>query len=109
MSESESSTKSNGHTIASNHRKYGTIELFEAYWVLGLSASDVGEDTSTVPLNERGIPTRSPKDAQDLRHGNVDVTELWDEYLTEFQIHIAQELQYFNRQDQLMAIEGENL
>jgi len=79
------------NSVASNNRTYGTVELFEQYWVHGCSTEDL--DCGKNALTYRGIPTRSNEDAQELRHGAVSVDELWDEYLTEFQINLAQELQ----------------
>jgi len=76
--------------MASESREYGTIELFEQYWVRGESTAmmDVGAST----LKQRGIPTRSAEDAQQYMHGNVTLEELWEKYLSTFQIKLAQEL-----------------
>lgn len=65
-------------------RKYTTFELFERYWVFG--------ETVDTDITRRGIPRRSQSDSQRLRTGSVSVEELWDDYLTDFQVSLAKEL-----------------
>jgi len=93
---------------ASRSRKYGTIELFEQYWVDGQSVNDIGTGTSL--LQQRGIPPRSREDGRRVASKEVRPEELWDEYLTTFQIKIAQELMYLKHvEDQSPVYEnGEN-
>jgi len=73
---------------ADPQRIVSTHELFEQYWVAGKPLNDLPMSNVT----QRGIPTRSQTDALALKHGDVQVHELWDEYLTDFQISLAQEI-----------------
>lgn len=75
------------HKRPTKNRKHGTLEIFERYWVYGESQHSMG----TV-IRQRGIPTRSQRDASALRHGEVNVDDLWDKYLTAFQTELAKEL-----------------
>jgi len=79
-------------SMAADHRKYGTIELFEQYWVRGQSLDSMGNGAFHC-MKQRGIPTRSQSDAQQYHNGDVSLQDLWDKYLTDFQIKVAQELQ----------------
>lgn len=78
-------------------REHGTIELFEAYWVLGESTytllPDAASSSAHDLLERRGIPTRDLEDAQALARGDVALRDLWEDYLTEFQWNLAVELE----------------
>lgn len=71
-------------------RDYSTFALFEAYWVRGQSLTEMDASISTV--SARPIPTRTHEDAKRLADGSVQLPALWEQYLTDFQIEIAQEM-----------------
>lgn len=70
-------------------RKYTVLDLFRRYWVEGETLDQFGRSGI---LSKRGIPTRDGEDARVLSSEGVNVTEFWDEYLTDFQKELAQEL-----------------
>jgi hypothetical protein len=84
--------------VASSHRERGVIELFERYWVAGKTFHE--EDYRVGGTDHYGFPKRSREDAQKLRRGEVTVEELWDDYLSTFQIRLAQELNTIRRAEQ---------
>lgn len=84
-----------------SQRKHSTRNMFYKYWVLGLGLDslDVGGGNAAHEMFQtRDIPTRSGHDAKRLRHGEVNIEELWDKYLTDFQRDVAAELQYERQQ-----------
>jgi hypothetical protein len=91
--------------FTSSHKQYGVIELFEKYWVAGKTF--YGEDVEMSNLEHYGFPRRSQEDAQKLHHGEVSVEELWEEYLSTFQIRLAQELNTIRRAEQFEQSENE--
>lgn len=92
---------------ACKNRDVSTFSFFEMYWAMGMSSREIagvvdhnrGSIRNTI--RSREIPLRSVEDARELACGKVQVTELWDDYLTEFQISLAQELRtmYLNDLD----------
>lgn len=87
------------NSVSSTDRDVSTYELFERYWV-------VGETTRELPtsnIENQGIPIRSRGDTEAFQRGEVELEELWEEYLTDFQISLAQEL----RRLRFMEMTGE--
>jgi hypothetical protein len=84
--------------VASSNKKRSVIELFEMYWVAGKSFHE--EDFRVGGNTHYGFPKRSREDAQKLRRGEVSVEELWDDYLSTFQIRLAQELNTIRKVEQ---------
>lgn len=72
------------------NRRFSALDLFEQYWVQGLSTYQI--DAHTHNFEQAGVPLRKPVDAKCLEHGQVELRELWAAYLSEFQIALAQEL-----------------
>jgi hypothetical protein len=85
--------------VASSHKEHGVIELFETYWVAGKSFYEEEMKVGGC-ADHYGFPKRSREDAQKLRRGEVTVEELWDDYLSKFQIRLAQELNAIRKADQ---------
>lgn len=90
-------------------RKVSAFELFELYWVRGLSGPEIERRldiaNSTNRLQADGIPMRDHSDAQQLRRGGVGVTDLWEEYLSEFQFHLAREIRALVTEEAIEATE----
>jgi len=81
--------------MANGNRKYSVLELFEMYWVVGIPTNDLPS-----PNSVNGVfPTRSRKDGKRVANGEVEAHELWEEYLSEFQIKLAQELKMMRLSD----------
>lgn len=75
-------------------RTYGTLELFELYWVDGIPVTQLSQHPP-----ERGIPTRTQEEGRKLREGEISIEELRERHLTEFQQNIVQELLAMQRKD----------
>ncbi len=89
-------------------RKMTTIDLFEMYWVVGMSTDEIIEqtpytDSGTVShtLRARGIPVREQTDRQRYRRGDIDIDTLRRKYLNDFQKAICSELRVM-REDRLL-------
>lgn len=89
-------------------RKVTTIDLFEMYWVIGMSSNEIAEQTPyTDPMtvsntmSAREIPIREQTDRQRYRRGDIDIDTLRRKYLNRFQKAICSELQVM-REDRLL-------
>jgi hypothetical protein len=91
--------------VAAPNKEHGVIELFEKYWVVGESFHD--DDFQVSDTNHYGFPKRSREDAQKLRRGEITVDELWDDYLSTFQIRLAQELNTIRKAEQFEQSKNE--
>lgn len=78
-------------------REYGTIELLEYYWIEG------GTLNERLTIRQRGIPIRSREDSKKLHRGEVEMEELRQKYLSEFQQNIVKELLAMERKDEFEA------
>mgnify|MGYP006926878984 CR=1 FL=1 len=89
-------------------RKVTTIDLFEMYWVIGMSTNEIAEQTPyTDPMtvsntmSAREIPIRGQTDRQQYRRGDIDIDTLRRKYLNNFQKAICSELRVM-REDRLL-------
>jgi hypothetical protein len=87
--------------IASSKMEMSAFALFERYWVLGESMSMIyGEQKyDMTAFKRKGIPTRTGEDAKKLKEGVCDVSDLWEGYLSDFQIQLAREMKTMRLSD----------
>lgn len=89
-------------------RKVTTIDLFEMYWVIGMSTNEIAEQTPykdpmtvSSTMSAREIPIRGQTDRQRYRRGDIDIDTLRQQYLNRFQKAICSELRVM-REDRLL-------
>ena len=108
MSDTDKNPKADYQEDRPRLRKVTTIDLFEMYWVIGMSTNEIAEQTPyTDPmtvsqtLRARGIPVREQTDRQRYRRGDIDIDTLRKKYLNNFQKAICSELRVM-REDRLL-------